>query len=92
MKVIEVNDLRKEFITKRRAIKENGKKSLFKKEKAVKNAVDGITFSVEEGGALAFIGPNGAGKSTTIKMLTGILYPTSGSIKVLGYDPSHPKT
>ena len=88
MKVIEVNDLRKEFITKRRAIKENGKKSLFKKEKAVKNAVDGITFSVEEGEALAFIGPNGAGKSTTIKMLTGILYPTSGSIKVLGYDPS----
>lgn len=88
MKVIEVNDLRKEFVTKRRVIKENGKKSLFRKEKVIKNAVDGITFSVEEGEALAFIGPNGAGKSTTIKMLTGILYPTSGSIKVLGYDPS----
>ena len=54
----------------------------------IKNAVDGISFSVEEGEALAFIGPNGAGKSTTIKMLTGILYPTSGDIKVLGLNPS----
>jgi ABC-2 type transport system ATP-binding protein len=88
MKVIEVNNLRKEFITKKKKIKENGKKSLFMKEKVVKNAVDNISFSVEEGEALAFIGPNGAGKSTTIKMLTGILYPTSGEIKVLGLDPS----
>lgn len=88
MKVIEVNDLRKEFVSRRRVTKENGKKSLFKREKVVKNAVDGITFSVEEGEALAFIGPNGAGKSTTIKMLTGILYPTSGTVKVLGLDPS----
>lgn len=88
MKVIEVNNLRKEFITKKRVIKANGKKSIFKKEKVVKNAVDGISFSVEEGEALAFIGPNGAGKSTTIKMLTGILYPTSGEIKVLGLNSS----
>ena len=88
MKVIEVNNLRKEFISKKRATKENGKKSLFKREKIVKNAVDGVSFSVEEGEALAFIGPNGAGKSTTIKMLTGILYPTSGEVKVLGFNPS----
>jgi ABC-2 type transport system ATP-binding protein len=88
MKVIEVNNLRKEFITKKKIVKPNGKKSLFKKEKITKNAVDNISFSVEEGEALAFIGPNGAGKSTTIKMLTGILYPTSGDIKVLGLDPS----
>lgn len=88
MKVIEVNNLRKEFITKKRKVKPNGKKYLFKKEKHIKNAVDGISFSVEEGEALAFIGPNGAGKSTTIKMLTGILYPTSGEIKVLGLNPS----
>ena len=87
MKVIEVNDLRKEFVTKKRKLKPNGKKYLFKKEKQIKNAVDGISFSVEEGEALAFIGPNGAGKSTTIKMLTGILYPTSGDIKVLGLNP-----
>jgi len=88
MKVIEVNNLRKEFISRKRITKENGKKSLFKKEKIIKNAVDGVSFSVEEGEALAFIGPNGAGKSTTIKMLTGILYPTSGEVKVLGLDPS----
>ena len=43
---------------------------------------------MEEGEALAFIGPNGAGKSTTIKMLTGILYPSSGDVKVLGLNPS----
>lgn len=88
MKVIEVNNLRKEFVSKKRLTKPNGKKYLFKREKVVKNAVDGISFSVEEGEALAFIGPNGAGKSTTIKMLTGILYPTAGEIKVLGLDPS----
>lgn len=88
MKVIEVNNLRKEFVSKKRKTKPNGKKSLFKREKIVKNAVDGVSFSVEEGEALAFIGPNGAGKSTTIKMLTGILYPTSGEVKVLGLDPS----
>jgi ABC-2 type transport system ATP-binding protein len=88
MKVIEVNNLRKEFVIKKRITKPNGKKSFFKREKIIKNAVDGISFSVEEGEALAFIGPNGAGKSTTIKMLTGILYPTSGDIKVLGLNPS----
>ena len=50
-------------------------------------AVDGISMDVPEGQAVAFIGPNGAGKSTTIKMLTGILHPTSGSISVLGFIP-----
>lgn len=88
MKVIEVNNLRKEFVNKKRFVKPNGKKALFKKERNIKNAVDGINFSVDEGESLAFIGPNGAGKSTTIKMLTGILYPTSGDIKVLGLNPS----
>jgi ABC-2 type transport system ATP-binding protein len=50
-------------------------------------AVDGISMDVPEGQAVAFIGPNSAGKSTTIKMLTGILHPTSGSISVLGFTP-----
>jgi len=50
-------------------------------------AVDGISLSVPEGQAVAFIGPNGAGKSTTIKMLTGILHPTSGEVSVLGFTP-----
>ena len=88
MKVIEVNNLCKEFTSSKRITLPNGKKSVFKREKVVKKAVDNISFSVEEGEAVAFIGPNGAGKSTTIKMLTGILYTTSGDISVLGYNPS----
>ena len=51
-------------------------------------AVKNISFQVEKGEILAFIGPNGAGKSTTIKMLTGILYPTGGTLNVLGLNPS----
>lgn len=50
-------------------------------------AVDGVSFEIAQGEAVAFIGPNGAGKSTTIKMLTGILWPTSGSVSVLGLSP-----
>lgn len=49
-------------------------------------AVDGITFRVGRGEVFGFLGPNGAGKSTTMKMITGFITPTSGSIKVLGYD------
>ena len=50
-------------------------------------AVDNVSFSISEGEAVAFIGPNGAGKSTTIKMMTGILHPTSGDISILGFSP-----
>ena len=53
-------------------------------------ALDGISFSVEEGEAVAFLGPNGAGKSTTIKMLTGLLAPSGGSVRVLGEDIRDP--
>jgi len=52
-------------------------------------AVDGISFRVEPGERVAFIGPNGAGKSTTLKILAGILHPTSGSVRVAGFEPSH---
>ncbi len=62
-------------------------RALFKAQKKEVRAVDSISFSVERGEMLAFIGPNGAGKSTTIKLVTGILYPTTGSIRVLGLDP-----
>ncbi|MCL2548329.1 MAG: ATP-binding cassette domain-containing protein [Symbiobacteriaceae bacterium] len=51
-------------------------------------AVDDLSFTVEPGEIVAFIGPNGAGKSTTIKMLTGILHPTSGDMRVLNMDPT----
>jgi ABC-2 type transport system ATP-binding protein len=50
-------------------------------------AVDDISFSIKQGETVAFIGPNGAGKSTTIKMLTGILYPTSGEVSIFGLSP-----
>ncbi len=50
-------------------------------------AVDDISFEVQKGQIFAFLGPNGAGKSTTIKMLTTLLHPTSGEIKVFGFDP-----
>jgi ABC-2 type transport system ATP-binding protein len=61
--------------------------SLWNPEYSNKEAVKPISFDVEQGEVLAFLGPNGAGKSTTIKMLTGILHPTSGSAQVLGFCP-----
>src|SRR3989338_152977 len=54
-------------------------------------AVDGISFEVSSGEIFAFLGPNGAGKTTTIKMLTTLLHPTSGAMKVNGFDPVHEK-
>jgi ABC-2 type transport system ATP-binding protein len=89
MTAIKVENLCKTFNVKE---KEKGLKGSlkaivkpkYKKVEAVRN----ISFEVEEGEIIAFIGPNGAGKSTTIKMLTGILYPDSGSVEVLGIDPS----
>ena len=62
-------------------------KSLFLPKYESKVAVDGISFEVETGEIVGYIGVNGAGKSTTIKMLTGILLPTSGTVSVLGRDP-----
>ena len=60
---------------------------MFKPKYKIVHAVKNINLNIEKGEIIAFIGPNGAGKSTTIKMLTGILYPDSGSIKVMGIDP-----
>ena len=89
MKAIEVKNLTKDFKVKKKYKGKEKFKHLFsKREVSIKHAVNNISFDVEEGECLAFIGPNGAGKSTTIKMLTGILYPTSGEIKVLGFNPS----
>lgn len=62
-------------------------KSLFKREKLYKEAVREINFEIGEGELVGFLGPNGAGKTTTLKMLSGILYPTSGEAKVLGHVP-----
>lgn len=89
MTVIKVKNLTKTFKVKE---KEKGfigsLKSIFKTKYKLVCAVNDISFDVDEGEIIAFIGPNGAGKSTTIKMLTGILYPDSGSIEVLGINPT----
>ena len=67
-------------------IKKDGTKEPFNPQKII-NAVNNISFNVDEGEILGFIGPNGAGKSTVIKMLTGILTPTSGECKINGQIP-----
>jgi ABC-2 type transport system ATP-binding protein len=62
-------------------------RGLITREKRYIEAVKGINIQIEQGELVGFLGPNGAGKTTTLKMLSGILYPTSGECKVLGYDP-----
>lgn len=87
-KLISVNQLTKIFHTfKRREGVRGAIYNLFKREYQDVYAVDHISFDIEEGEFIGYIGPNGAGKSTTIKMLTGILSPSSGDIKVAGYIP-----
>ncbi len=88
--MIYAENLRKEFT---KNIKEPGLKgsfkSLFKPKKEIVVAADDISFHVPQGEILGFIGPNGAGKSTVIKMLTGILTPTSGSCRINGKIPQN---
>lgn len=88
MDVIEAKNLRKEFkVFKRPKGAYHAVRSLFIRNYEIKEAVKDISFSVEEGETIGYIGPNGAGKSTTIKMLSGILVPTSGTISVNGIVP-----
>jgi ABC-2 type transport system ATP-binding protein len=88
MPAIQVETLRKSFVTKRKAAGLQGSlRALLHPEQQIIEAVRGISFEMEAGELLGFIGPNGAGKSTTIKILTGILYPTEGQARVLGFTP-----
>ncbi|SRR5258707_15130780 len=88
MSIIEVEALAKTFRTRERAAGLAGSlRSFVVPRYRQREAVKRISFSLEPGELLAFIGPNGAGKSTTIKMLTGILYPTAGKARVLGLTP-----
>jgi ABC-2 type transport system ATP-binding protein len=83
-----VQQLTKTFTTRKKQPGLRGSvRALFRPVRQETHAVKGITFAVEEGERVAFIGPNGAGKSTTIKMLVGILYPTSGQAQVLEKTP-----
>lgn len=82
---IEVDGVEKVFDVRRR-------KGLLRRERHQVRAVDSISFTVARGEMVGYIGPNGAGKSTTIKMLTGILTPSGGRLRVAGIDPSRERT
>jgi ABC-2 type transport system ATP-binding protein len=86
--MIEVNELSKTFTVHKKAPGLMGSlKSLFAREKVIKNAVSGVSFKVEEGEIVGLVGANGAGKTTLVKMLAGIIHPSSGDATVLGYRP-----
>ncbi|HVB85237.1 MAG TPA: ATP-binding cassette domain-containing protein, partial [Candidatus Dormibacteraeota bacterium] len=86
--LIHVHDLCKHFRSFRRREGLLGSiQNLFVREYKTVAAVDRVSFSIEQGESVGYIGPNGAGKSTTIKMLTGILVPTSGEIRINGFVP-----
>ncbi len=86
--IIRVEKLRKTFLTKHKEPGLSGSlRSVISPKFTEYSAVNGISFDVKKGDVLGFLGPNGAGKSTTIKMLVGILFPTSGNVDVLGYVP-----
>jgi ABC-2 type transport system ATP-binding protein len=83
--MIEVEDVSKSFAVRRRT-------GRLRRDRTLVGAVDRISFSVAAGEFVGYLGPNGAGKSTTIKMLTGILTPTSGRVRVAGLDPARQRT
>ncbi|MDF2943361.1 MAG: sugar transporter ATP-binding protein [Herbinix sp.] len=87
--IIEVEQLNKVF---KQAVKKPGLagalRHIVTQEYVTKEAVKNINFNINEGEAVAYVGPNGAGKSTTIKMMTGILHPTSGVVRICGVEPS----
>ncbi len=85
---IEVRDLRREFTTHLKQPGFGGAvRGLFRREYQTKVAVADLNFSIGRGEFVGFLGPNGAGKTTTLKMLSGVLHPSSGEARVLGYVP-----
>lgn len=88
MPTIQVKNLSKTYESYRKKAGLTGSFfSLLKREKLKVEAVKNISFEIAEGELVGFLGPNGAGKTTTLKILAGILYPTAGEVKVLGYTP-----
>jgi ABC-2 type transport system ATP-binding protein len=86
--VIEVEELTKTYRTyKKRPGLRGAVRGLFRREYEQVVAADQVSFQIAEGELVGFLGPNGAGKTTTLKMLAGLLYPTRGSARVLGYVP-----
>jgi ABC-2 type transport system ATP-binding protein len=88
MSAIEVRQLTKSFkVAKKEPGLKGALKGLFARETFDVHAVRDVSFSVEEGELVGFLGPNGAGKTTTLKMLSGLLHPSSGSASVMGFVP-----
>src|SRR3954451_48087 len=88
MPVIEVNGLTKAFRTYKKQPGFTGAiRGLFHRQYEQTVAVKDVNFTIEPGELVGFLGPNGAGKTTTLKMLAGLLYPTSGAARVLDYVP-----
>src|SRR2546427_1562968 len=86
--VVDVRDLRKTFrVSEREEGLAATVRSVFRRRYRDVHAVAGISFAIEAGEVVGFLGPNGAGKTTTLKMLSGLLYPTSGEATVLGHVP-----
>lgn len=91
--IIEIKNITKEFkVLNRREGLKGSIKDLFSKDYKIIRAVDNVSMSIEQGEIVGYLGPNGAGKSTTIKMMTGILEPTSGEILVGGNVPYQNRT
>lgn len=88
MYMIKVDNLTKTYTSYERGgtFREALKSLVIRKKKKVE-ALKSVSFEIKEGELIGFLGPNGAGKSTTLKILTGILYPTSGSVEIMGYIP-----
>ena len=87
--VIKISKLAKHYqVPEREAGLKAAAMGLIKRRYKTVKAVDEISFDIQPGEVVGFLGPNGAGKTTTLKMLSGLLYPTSGSTSVLGYEPS----
>jgi ABC-2 type transport system ATP-binding protein len=86
---IDVKSLSKHFqVPEREAGLKAAAKSLFKRRFRTVKAVDDISFKIEPNEVVGFLGPNGAGKTTTLKMLSGLLHPTTGQVTVLGFEPA----
>ena len=85
-KIIEFQNISKDFKvwTKKKG---KGFLNLFRRDKKIINALNNINFEIEEGDIVGYIGPNGAGKSSTIKIMSGILTPTSGDCTIMGQTP-----
>ena len=91
--VIEIKNVSKEFkVLNRREGLKGSLKDLFSRDYKTVKAVDNISMTIEQGEIVGYLGPNGAGKSTTIKMMTGVLEPTSGEILVGGNVPYQNRT